>query len=51
MTFDLALDTGRLSPRAIFKETKTQALTLVKTLGLNKHCESVKLLLPVRGPR
>ncbi|XP_028625198.1 integrin alpha-X isoform X1 [Grammomys surdaster] len=46
VTFDLALDPGRLSPRAIFKETKTQALTLVKTLGLDRHCESVKLLLP-----
>ncbi|EGW03253.1 Integrin alpha-X [Cricetulus griseus] len=46
VTFDLALDPGRLSPRAIFKETKTQALTRVKTLGLNKYCENVKLLLP-----
>nr|BAE33446.1 unnamed protein product [Mus musculus] len=46
VTFDLALDHGRLSTRAIFKETKTRALTRVKTLGLNKHCESVKLLLP-----
>lgn len=46
VTFDLALDPGRLSPRAIFKETKTQALTKVKTLGLSSHCEPVKLLLP-----
>ncbi|GAB1292757.1 Integrin alpha-X [Apodemus speciosus] len=46
VTFDLALDSGRLSPRAIFKETRTRALTRVKTLGLEKHCESVKMLLP-----
>ncbi|XP_029335625.1 integrin alpha-X isoform X2 [Mus caroli] len=46
VTFDLALDHGRLSPRVIFKETKSRALTRVKTLGLNKHCESVTLLLP-----
>ncbi|XP_051049069.1 integrin alpha-X [Phodopus roborovskii] len=46
VTFDLALDPGRLSPRAIFEETKTQALTRVKTLGLSKDCETVKLLLP-----
>ncbi|XP_052053514.1 integrin alpha-X isoform X2 [Apodemus sylvaticus] len=44
--FDLALDPGRLSPRAIFKETKTRALTRVKILGLKKHCERVKMLLP-----
>lgn len=49
VTFDLALDPGRLSPRAIFKETKTQALTKVRTLGLSSHCEPVTLLLPVRG--
>ncbi|XP_028741481.2 LOW QUALITY PROTEIN: integrin alpha-X-like [Peromyscus leucopus] len=46
VTFDLTLDPGRLSPRAVFKETKTQALTRVKTLGLSKYCETVKLLLP-----
>ncbi|KAL1788084.1 integrin alpha-D [Sigmodon hispidus] len=46
VTFDLALDAGRLSSRAIFKETKTQVLTRVKTLGLSKYCETVKLLLP-----
>ncbi|CAO2583477.1 Integrin alpha-X [Lemmus lemmus] len=46
VTFDLALDPGRLSPRAIFEETKTQALSRVRILGLSKHCETVKLLLP-----
>lgn len=47
VTFDLALDPGRLSPRAIFEETKTQALSRVRILGLSKHCETVRLLLPV----
>ncbi|KAK7812106.1 hypothetical protein U0070_004567 [Myodes glareolus] len=46
VTFDLALDPGRLSPRAIFEETKTQALSRVRILGLSKHCETVRLLLP-----
>nr|XP_015851387.2 integrin alpha-X isoform X1 [Peromyscus maniculatus bairdii] len=46
VTFDLTLDPGRLSPRAVFKETKTQALTRVKTLGLSQYCETVRLLLP-----
>ncbi|XP_038185108.1 integrin alpha-X isoform X1 [Arvicola amphibius] len=46
VTFDLALDPGRLSPRAIFEETKTQALSRVRILGLSKYCETVKLLLP-----
>ncbi|XP_050021973.1 integrin alpha-X-like isoform X1 [Alexandromys fortis] len=46
VTFDLALDPGRLSPRAIFEETKTQALTRVRILGLSRHCETVRLLLP-----
>uniref|UniRef100_A0A8C5KE67 VWFA domain-containing protein n=1 Tax=Jaculus jaculus TaxID=51337 RepID=A0A8C5KE67_JACJA len=45
VTFDLALDPGRLSPRAIFKETKTRTLIRDKVLGLNRHCEAVKLLL------
>lgn len=51
MTFDLALDPGRLSPRAVFKETQTRTLTRVQDLGLKKYCEPVKLLLPVRGPQ
>uniref|UniRef100_A0A8D2JQ04 Integrin subunit alpha X n=1 Tax=Sciurus vulgaris TaxID=55149 RepID=A0A8D2JQ04_SCIVU len=46
VTYDLALDPGRLSPRAIFEETMTRTLTRVQDLGLNKYCESVKLLLP-----
>lgn len=51
MTFDLTLDPGRQNPRAIFEETKTWNLTRVRDLGLRQHCETVKLLLLVRGPR
>ncbi|KAF4015775.1 hypothetical protein G4228_007371 [Cervus hanglu yarkandensis] len=46
VTFDLTLDPGRLSPRAIFQETKTRNLTRVRELGLKQHCEAVRLLLP-----
>uniref|UniRef100_A0A8C3W2W8 Integrin subunit alpha X n=1 Tax=Catagonus wagneri TaxID=51154 RepID=A0A8C3W2W8_9CETA len=46
VTFDLTLDPGRLSPRAVFKETKTRNLTRVQVLGLTERCEDVKLLLP-----
>nr|XP_012423777.1 PREDICTED: integrin alpha-X isoform X2 [Odobenus rosmarus divergens] len=45
VTFDLTLDPGRQSPRAIFEETKTWNLTRVRVLGLRQHCETVKLLL------
>ncbi|XP_011789030.1 PREDICTED: integrin alpha-D isoform X1 [Colobus angolensis palliatus] len=43
--FDLALDPGRLTSRAIFDETKNPTLTRRKTLGLGVHCETLKLLL------
>ncbi|XP_043770756.1 integrin alpha-X-like isoform X2 [Cervus elaphus] len=46
VTFDLTLDPGRLSPRAIFQETKTRNLARVRELGLKQHCEAVRLLLP-----
>ncbi|ELK35217.1 Integrin alpha-X [Myotis davidii] len=46
VTFDLTLDPGHLSPRAIFKETNTRHLSRVRVLGLRQHCEDVKLLLP-----
>ncbi|ELK16537.1 Integrin alpha-D [Pteropus alecto] len=46
VTFDLTLDPGRLSPRAIFEETKTWNLTRVRVLGLRQHCEDVRFLLP-----
>ncbi|XP_027714848.1 integrin alpha-D isoform X2 [Vombatus ursinus] len=46
VAYDLALDAGRLSPRAIFDETKNWTLNRIKTLGLGNHCENVKLLLP-----
>ncbi|XP_044928429.1 integrin alpha-X isoform X3 [Mustela putorius furo] len=45
VTFDLTLDPGRQSPRAIFEETKTRNLTRVRVLGLSQHCETVKLRL------
>ncbi|KAB0384207.1 hypothetical protein FD755_006124 [Muntiacus reevesi] len=46
VTFDLTLDPGRLSPRAIFQETESRNLTRVRELGLKQHCEAVRLLLP-----
>ncbi|XP_004691726.1 PREDICTED: integrin alpha-D [Condylura cristata] len=46
VSYDLGLDPGRLTSRAIFHETKNRTLTRSKTLGLGEHCESVKLLLP-----
>nr|XP_019572762.1 PREDICTED: integrin alpha-X-like [Rhinolophus sinicus] len=45
VTFDLTLDPGRLSPRAIFKETRARNLTRTLDLGLSQHCEDVALLL------
>ncbi|KAM5197805.1 integrin alpha-D isoform 2-T2 [Hipposideros larvatus] len=45
VTFDLTLDPGRLSPRAIFKDTKTRNLTRVRDLELRQYCEDVALLL------
>lgn len=48
VTFDLTLDPGRLSPRAIFKETRARNLTRTLDLGLSQHCEEVALLLSVR---
>ncbi|XP_022382124.1 integrin alpha-X isoform X2 [Enhydra lutris kenyoni] len=45
VTFDLTLDPGRQSPRAVFEETKTRNLTRVRVLGLSQHCETVKLCL------
>ncbi|XP_016073129.1 PREDICTED: integrin alpha-D [Miniopterus natalensis] len=44
--YDLALDPGRLIPRAVFEETKNWTLTRRKILGLGDHCETVKLFLP-----
>ncbi|ELW66315.1 Integrin alpha-D [Tupaia chinensis] len=47
VTYDLALDPGRLISRAIFDETKNWTLTRQQTLGLGHHCETMRLLLPV----
>ncbi|XP_039334093.1 integrin alpha-X isoform X1 [Saimiri boliviensis] len=46
VTLDLALDPGRLSPRATFQETKSRSLSRVQVLGLKTHCEKFDLLLP-----
>ncbi|KAF5914659.1 hypothetical protein HPG69_005156 [Diceros bicornis minor] len=46
VTYDLALDPGRLISRAIFDETKNRTLTRRETLGLGHHCKTMKLLLP-----
>ncbi|XP_062036931.1 integrin alpha-D isoform X2 [Lepus europaeus] len=46
VSYDLALDPGRLVSRAIFQETQNRTLTRRKTLGLGHHCETMRLLLP-----
>ncbi|XP_036597498.1 integrin alpha-X-like [Trichosurus vulpecula] len=46
VSYDLVLDPGRLSPRAIFDETKNRILKRAVILGLGNHCETVELLLP-----
>uniref|UniRef100_A0A8C2VIC5 Integrin subunit alpha M n=1 Tax=Chinchilla lanigera TaxID=34839 RepID=A0A8C2VIC5_CHILA len=46
VTFQLTLDPGRLSPRAIFETTNTRTLSQKRVFELGKHCETVKLLLP-----
>uniref|UniRef100_A0A4W2BND1 Integrin subunit alpha X n=1 Tax=Bos indicus x Bos taurus TaxID=30522 RepID=A0A4W2BND1_BOBOX len=46
VTYDLALDPGRLISRAVFGETRNWTLTRRKTLELGEHCDSMKLLIP-----
>ncbi|XP_039766644.1 integrin alpha-M isoform X2 [Ornithorhynchus anatinus] len=46
VTYDLALDPGRLNPRAVFDQTNTRTLRSVRSIGLEEKCETVKLLLP-----
>uniref|UniRef100_A0A6I8P218 VWFA domain-containing protein n=1 Tax=Ornithorhynchus anatinus TaxID=9258 RepID=A0A6I8P218_ORNAN len=46
VTYDLALDPGRLNPRAVFDQTKNRTLRAQQTIGLGENCESVRLLLP-----
>ncbi|XP_027714858.1 integrin alpha-X-like [Vombatus ursinus] len=46
VSYDLALDPGRLSPRAVFEETKSRILKRLEILGLGNRCETVNLLLP-----
>ncbi|XP_038619313.1 integrin alpha-M-like [Tachyglossus aculeatus] len=44
--YDLALDPGRLSPRAVFVESQNRTLRMERTVGLGESCVSLKLLLP-----
>ncbi|XP_051852348.1 integrin alpha-M-like [Antechinus flavipes] len=46
VTYNLALDPGRPIPRAIFDETKNRTRGKVLTIGKDRICEEVKLLLP-----
>ncbi|XP_074063288.1 integrin alpha-M-like [Macrotis lagotis] len=46
VTYDLVLDSGRSSSRAIFDDTKNRTRRRVVTIGMNRICEEVKLLLP-----
>ncbi|XP_074137839.1 LOW QUALITY PROTEIN: integrin alpha-M-like [Sminthopsis crassicaudata] len=46
VTYNLALDSGRSTPRAIFDETKNRTRGKVLTIGKDRICEEVKLLLP-----
>ncbi|XP_032099201.1 integrin alpha-M isoform X2 [Sapajus apella] len=45
VTYDLALDSGRKSSRAIFDETKNSTRRQTQTLGLTQTCETLKLQL------
>ncbi|XP_004706067.1 integrin alpha-M [Echinops telfairi] len=46
ITYDLALDSRRTTPRAIFLQTKNRALQQAQDLTLAQSCETLKLLLP-----
>ncbi|XP_066239439.1 integrin alpha-M [Saccopteryx leptura] len=46
VTYDLALDSGRRHPRAIFDETKNSTFRRIRILGLIQNCETLKLRLP-----
>ncbi|XP_038619354.1 integrin alpha-D-like [Tachyglossus aculeatus] len=46
VTYDLALDPGRLNPRAVFDQTKNRTLRAQQTVGLGVTCVPVKMLLP-----
>lgn len=47
VTYDLALDPGRIHARAIFDETKNRTRRKSQVFGLAQKCETLKLLLPV----
>ncbi|XP_064150905.1 integrin alpha-M isoform X1 [Loxodonta africana] len=46
ITYDLALDSGRPNPRAIFDETKNSTHRQTRTLAMTVNCGTLKLLLP-----
>ncbi|XP_005882140.2 PREDICTED: integrin alpha-M [Myotis brandtii] len=46
VTYDLALDSTRSSPRAVFDETKNSTRRQTRVLGLSQTCETLKLHLP-----
>uniref|UniRef100_A0A8C2QMB8 Integrin alpha M n=1 Tax=Cricetulus griseus TaxID=10029 RepID=A0A8C2QMB8_CRIGR len=46
VTYDLALDPGRIHARAIFDETKNRTRRKSQVFGLAQKCETLKLLLP-----
>ncbi|KAM8777399.1 integrin alpha-M [Rhynchonycteris naso] len=46
VTYDLALDSGRRHPRAIFDETKTNMFRQIQIFGLTQKCKTLKLRLP-----
>ncbi|XP_031793208.1 integrin alpha-M isoform X1 [Sarcophilus harrisii] len=46
VTCNLVLDPGRVTSRAIFDETKNRTRGKVLTIGKDRICEEVKLLLP-----
>ncbi|XP_059548145.1 integrin alpha-M-like [Myotis daubentonii] len=46
VTYDLALDSTRSSPRAVFDETKNSTRRQIRVLGLSQTCETLRLHLP-----
>ncbi|XP_006896550.1 PREDICTED: integrin alpha-M [Elephantulus edwardii] len=46
VNYDLALDSSRLNPRAVFADTKNNTCRKTRTLMLREECEILKLQLP-----
>lgn len=45
--YDLALDSTRPRPRAVFEETRNSTRRRTRVLGLSQTCETLRLQLPV----